>query len=384
MSDQHFEYFGFVPRRQLEILLASEEREGLIDGVRFDLRHPSVPAELWHAPDGAYGIEMLFPSERDEEEEPSEHLFEDARRWVQAEVGDTVSIANLRRFDRHEGPLADLHDTEEWWADLRLTRPTGERIQLEGVMCFVPRDALGPHSPHFPPDDDGYAAYVEQHGITFEKIGRRVKRLAASTKRRGPAMWATVNGMRARVSDALLPLLPPETEVEHGWIYEAPFGAAREWLTVADRALSLAKDEVAGFEDEGACADLSVLLDTVAAAAYALARAECELRVAPLAKNTLKVIEGGTLGGKRSAQNRREWVSRHWEPHALELGKALREKDPSLGQANLAAEILFAWTSDVPPPGHDWTLNFVRAAERQKLIQRRVPNGGRKGVGRTI
>lgn len=382
MSVEGVDPFDGDPRYQLAALLEAG-REGVVDGVSFDLRHPSIPPELWHAPDGAYDIDLWFPSERIETDADNEFARESDAPWVQAEVGDGISIAALRRFDRHEGPLADVHDTEEWWAHLRLIRrATGERIDLGGVMCFVPRDALGPHSPHIPPGDEDYADYVEQHGITFEKIGRRIERLAASTKRREPAMWATINGVRARVSEAVLPLLPPDTEVEHGWAYEGPFGPAREWLTMADNAHCFAIEEVGALE-EATSVDLVALLDTVAAAAYSLARAESELRVAPLAKNTLKVIEGGALGGKRRAENRRKWVAAHWEPHAIELGKALREKAPSLGQTNLAAEILFAWSSDVSPPGHDWMLNFVRAAERQGLIPRRRRSGGPKGVGPT-
>ncbi|WP_293682785.1 hypothetical protein [uncultured Phenylobacterium sp.] len=372
--------FGPDPRSQLQALLESD-RKGIVDGVEFDFRHPSIPVELWHSPDAAYGVDFRFPSECEEADPEDRTAWEDETPWVQAEVGDAVSIAELRRFDRHEGPLADLHDTEEWWAHLHLTRGrTGERIHLEGVMAFVPRDALGPHSPHILHPDEEYAAYVEQHHITFDKIRRRIARLIQSTSRREPAWWVTINGTRGRLmSELMLPLVPPGALVETGWVYERTHGPAQEWLKLADDADEFAFDEIEYVKEQFPSAELEALVDTVAAAAYALARAECELRVAPLAKTTLKAIKGGAEGGKRRAQNRREWVARNWEPHALELAKSIREKAPGLGQTNLAAEIVFAWTSAVDPPGHDWTLAFVRRAERQGLIPRRERNGAGRG-----
>jgi len=384
MTEESFKPFGPNPRVDIARLLETS-REGVIDGVTFDLNHSAIPPESWHAPDGIFGVDLYFPSEAEGGEEEVSFFSEPGDQRVWAEVGDVISIAELRRFDRLEGPLVDLHDTEEWWAYLQLERrTTGERVKLEGVVCFVPRDALGPHSPHFLPDDEGHAAYVEQHVVTFKKIGLRIKRLAASTRRREPALWATVNGMRARITEGMRALLPPDTEVEHGWVYEGPFGPAREWLTLADRSQEFARDEAEAVRDETPSIDLTELLDTVAAAAYALARAECELRVAPLAKNTLKVIEGGGVGGRRSAARRREWVATNWEPHALELGQAIRAKTPSLGQTNLATEILFAWTSEIQAPGYDWTLAFIRAAERRGVIPKRLPEGGRKGVAPAI
>ena len=278
--------------------LVDSGKAGVIDGVHFDLRHPSIPHELWHCPVAAYCIMINFPSNRSAGTSQSVLSPDIDDQFEQAEVGDTVSIAELARFDRGNGPLSDTHDTVEWWATLELIRQTtGERIALSGRVHFVPRDALGPHSPHLLHDDEDFADYVAQHAISFGKIRLRISRLASAIKRRIPAKWARVDGVRCRVTDEVIPLLPPNTEIEFGWTYEAPFGPAREWLEMADLAQSYAIEEEEAFGEKVGSESLTALLDLVAAASYSLARAECELRVAPLAMRGIKVAQGGSKGG---------------------------------------------------------------------------------------
>lgn len=304
--------FGFAadPRNQLQALLDSE-RVGVIDGVNLDLNHPQLPVEVWHAPDSAYGVDLWFPSEgRDFGDEPTPSLVGGEGPGVIARAGDSISIATISRFDRHLGPLADPHDTEEWWATLRLVRAdSGERLLLDGVVAFVPRDALSPHSPHLEIGDEDYAAYYERHLITFDKIGRRIDRLASSIRKREPAIWAKISGVKYRITESMLEQLDPDAEIEHGWAYEAPVGRVREWLTLADRAHELALDAANGSDEELRSGGLEVLLDTVAAAAYALARAESEMRVAPLAEKGIRA-QRSLQAATRKAQQRGEPVRR--------------------------------------------------------------------------
>jgi hypothetical protein len=375
MNTTAFDPFAEFPGRQLDVLLDSD-RLGIVDGVEFDFRHPSIPPALWHAPYGALGIELHLPSEWSEEDEAeaAEQFAQDPDRvpWVRAKHGDQVYIRNLGRFDRSEGPLVDEHDTLEWWAHLQLKRSTGEIININGVIMFVPRDALGPHSPHTHVHlDEGYADYIEQHQITFKKIGRRIERLSVGAKQRNHAMWAIVNGARYRVSPELVHLLPEGAVIELGWVYEAPAGAASEWLKLADAAFGVASEEVLAVEGESS-ASLEVLIDTVAAAAYALARAEAELNVAPLAKRALRVIDGGGKGGRKRAQNRQRWIAENWEPHATELAQQKRKEFPHKSQSDLAVEISHAWKREGEAPGHDWLLDFVRREERAGRLPRRI------------
>lgn len=400
MSDDTADQFDFAsdPYNQLVALLESD-RVGVIDGIHFDLRHQSIPPDLWHAPDGAFGVDFLFPSERgDPADIDDDGLGRDGASFgeadwhqtlkeelvppkVQAEVGDTISISRIRQFDRAEGPLADLHDAEERWAHLCLTRPSGQRIELEGTMQFVPRDALGPHSPHWPPFDDGMAAYVQHHGVTFEKIRRRIERLAKAGERRVPVKRATIDGTRYRITDAVIPMLPANAKIESGWATEGLGGDAADWLFLAEQAAALAQGEIDTVGDLPA-PDLSVLLDTAAAAGYALARLESELRLTPLALNSLKVIEGGRFGGKKRAANRRAWIAEKWEPEALVLATKVRKGAPDRAQKDLASDIQNAWRLEGEQPGFEWLLAFIRAAEKRGDLHRRLRASEVRGRGR--
>ena len=237
------------PRWELRELLEGD-RFGVIEGVSFDLRHERIPVELWTTSNEAWDVGFYFPSESGPNEgtDPISIAFD-----VHAEPGDSISIAWFEHYCPPEGPLPNQHNMEEWWAHLQLKQPDGERTELEGHIRFVPRDALGPYSSHLIDDDDGYADYMEPHAITFEKIGRRIERLKENSKL--VETWSEFGAQSfEHASDLSFWLL--------------------DYLS--------AKTSFNDFEA------LIELQDLTVAAGYALAQAEMELGIKPLALEGLK------------------------------------------------------------------------------------------------
>lgn len=366
---------GLDPRPLLEALLEAD-RTGVIEAVHFDLRHPSIPTEIWVAEEAAYGVGFLFPSEWEGITETEAKTLFDEKPCVRAMPGDEISIKQLLGLDIDVGPLSDRHDSDKWWAILQLKRPDGTAITLEGSISFVPRDALGPHSPHLPPDDEGYADYVAPYGITFKKVGRRIRRISSARERRESVPWAKSGGGRVRVSGGVIHLVVGDSEVEGGRTTESPVGPEAEWLEFAAQTFGFAEEQAITIAKDRSF-DLEALLDLVAAAAYSLARAESEIRATPLALNSLKLISAGARGGKKRAANRQEWISKNWEPHALELARGLRAKFPQKSQPDLANEVVFTWKIEGRQPSHSWMLGFIRDAERKGLLPKRNSNSGR-------
>lgn len=276
-------------------------RLGKIAGVHFDLRHTALPdAEQWHAPRGSQPFGVVFPWDRllCSSEEEAVALVTNGREdsdWPVTHVfaGDTVSVRRVDRFYRGDGnpPLKDEHDATERWAYLLVTRADGSAEEIDQPIAFIARDGLGPYPPYSDgwEDDDGYSDFIDGFRINFEKIQLRIERLI------GPRVESPTGyfGM-AEGEDKLRPLSPDEASAARAGKMPPGFsflttvppkrvGARGEWLLLAHRMVCDAAQE-AEEVGKGLPFGASYLIDTAVAAGYALAMAENELRIAPLAK----------------------------------------------------------------------------------------------------
>ena len=108
---------------------------------------------------------------------------------------------------------------------------------------------MGPYSAYESIDrDSDYKEFIENHQITFDKIGFRIERLLKAVE---------LTGKKG------------------------------EWRTLADDMLSQATEEADHFK-ESLHVDTKTLIDLVATAAYAFARIEGATTLAPLANKALK------------------------------------------------------------------------------------------------
>ena len=176
------------PWRRLEAIIDAY-RVGEVDGVKFDLRHHSIPPDVWHAPGAAYSGDVSYPwmrdtapragaASNDDEDDFPRSLAAPTDPLVRIESGDAVSIKWIVDFDRREGPFVDPHDTEERWAYLLLKRADGTTMKLENPICFVPRDAMGPHSPQL-------------SVLSLVRLGSRRRRAPCFERPRRPQRWRT-------------------------------------------------------------------------------------------------------------------------------------------------------------------------------------------------
>lgn len=110
-------------------------------------------------------------------------------------------------------------------------------------------------------------------------------------------------------------------------------------------------------------------------AGYFLAKAEAVANMALHAERGLAAFRGGVKGGRKSGATRRR-NALSLEPHALELALAKRAERPDIGQDDLAAEIQSGWKLDNHMPGMAWLLKFVRAAEADGRLAKRVRKAG--------
>ncbi len=115
---------------------------------------------------------------------------------------------------------------------------------------------------------------------------------------------------------------------------------------------------------------------------FYLAKAEAAVLMYPAAIIGLSTVEGGGIGGAKSAENRRLWREEHWEPEALKLAVQRRKEAPLTSQRNLASDIQNAWTLEGEIPGFDWLLAFVRRAEKSHQLELRLSKSALAKRGR--
>ncbi len=228
------------PHKQLADIL-EQDRVGEIQGVRFDLRHPGLDPEVYFAPDFVWqlyaaGIRCPWNEDRSDPEVKI------------VDAGDRVFFHKVDKFNRGEGLLTDPHDAFDLWAYIAIERSSGQIDVLDEPISFVAKDAMGPYAETDGSDrDDGYREYIENHHVTFKKIAFRIERLRKS---------------------------------------EQLTGEKGQWLKLADEMLSQAFEESEYFK-ENVKEDIGTLIDLVATAGYALARAESATTLMPLAQKAL-------------------------------------------------------------------------------------------------
>jgi len=136
-----------VGQRQKEALsVARADREGVVDGVIVDFRHPDITPgewearEFWHVgADDNQHSGFIFPSEVIACEHPNNsHLYDllaDKKKLPRANAGDKLTVESVtelnsdRRFDHP-------HDAIVKEAYLALTRPNGEVVRPSSPLRF--------------------------------------------------------------------------------------------------------------------------------------------------------------------------------------------------------------------------------------------------------
>lgn len=124
-------------------------------------------------------------------------------------------------------------------------------------------------------------------------------------------------------------------------------------------------------ERHAACSTLN-LVNSAVIVGYLWANAEAELGLKPLAESTLRMKAGGSLGGNKSGEARRNKRAKTWEPHARELANAIREERPSFSQDRVASEIMARWKeANFDPPGHKTLKSLLSQMERDGQLPTR-------------
>lgn len=271
------------------INILKHDRVGEIQGVRFDLQHPALDPEIYHAPDlihQFYFMGLRYPWDEDAPA-PEDKLVN---------IGDRVFFHKVDRLNRGAGPLTDPHDAYEFWAYVGIERASGQIDILDEPAYYVPIDAMGPYSDYESIDrDEDFVPFIEHHKITFKKIAFRIDRLIKSEKLTG----------------------------EKG-----------EWLRLADDMLTQSVDEAEAV-NESLKGEAEALIDLVATAAYALASAESAVRVAPLAKKALKAMQT-RMAATEAARNANMKAD---TPDLLQAAKAMCGVDPNLSLTTCAKRL---------------------------------------------
>jgi hypothetical protein len=132
---------GEGPNPELAAKIGGALRHGVLDGVEVDFRHPDLPVDQWEAAPYwyiGYGqtpshAGVIFPNGQITTRDIAEILGD--QKGTQLFPGDRLSIREVvqevsdRRFDH-------LHDSQVRRAYLRITRCTGEVIDLDRPLTF--------------------------------------------------------------------------------------------------------------------------------------------------------------------------------------------------------------------------------------------------------
>lgn len=252
---------------------------GQVLGIELDLRHPDINTETHHAPN-YWEMVLRFPPQGDETDwdetlfldaaslegdaahEIEVQAIEPAADTIELRSGDRLLVRRVEHFFRGgTRELVDAHDNLEYWAHLIVQRADGEIVQVRDPLMFVAKDALEPASEHiFYVGDDDYQEYMRDHSITLEKLKLRARRLTKS--------W---NG--------------------------------QEWLEVARHMLNLLESMDHKLPPDEPW-ETSEQMEIAATFGYALARAEAEARLYPLAFKKLKADRARARATKLAALKR--------------------------------------------------------------------------------
>lgn len=249
---------------------------GQVLGIELDLRHPDLDTQTHHAPNLLWGMDLIFPTQ-DDETHWDETLFLDAASLegdavreieppadvIELRPGDRLLVRRVEHFFRGgTKELVDAHDNLEYWAHLIVQRLDGEIVELRDPLMFVAKDALEPSSEHiYYVGDDDYQEYMRDHRITLEKLKLRALRLTKS-------------------------------------------GNGEEWLEVARYMSDLLESFDHKLSPDEPPWETNEQLEVAATFGYALARAEAEARLFPLAFKKLKADRARARATKLAALKR--------------------------------------------------------------------------------
>lgn len=246
----------------------------------------------------------------------------DRRPQVRVYPGDKVLVNEFASYGRGGNDrLQDYHDITEYEVTLKVVRADGSEVLLEEKVGFVARDAMGPQSAYsYYVGDSDYADWVQDFRIDFEKIAHRIERLRGEGHMKG------------------------------------------EWMTLADDMLDHVRDRLTDSEfDKWSVGEL---VDIAATAGYALAKAEAEGKLEPLAKAQLKAEAQRARATQAAANKRRKPDT----PELLNAAQAMCIADANLSLNRCATEMATRFGRD--------------AANVRKLIlplfERRQLPGGRR------
>jgi hypothetical protein len=269
-------------------------RDGQVDGIQFSFVHSELPSSEDWVCVNPYFPELVFPwnfSGTDIEFE-TEWVPGCDTRQTRVRGGDCIKVWRVER-QRREGifPVHNPHDAFIYFADLLLVRDGETFAFIEEQLAFVARDALGAFSPmHGPFDRNDNYEYEDAFRITFEKVRQRINRLGGRSlivpqSPTGYFGWVNDTGeirplTVSEAKDVTAGIMPPHLSK---FAKESRGGMpGTEWEETAilvsnefDQALWT------GFSRRS-------ILDLAAAAGYALAQAEMELGIKPLALEGLK------------------------------------------------------------------------------------------------
>jgi hypothetical protein len=244
----------------------------------------------------------------------------DRRPQVRVHPGDKVIVSEVTSFWRGGNDrLQDYHDISEYEVTLKLIRADGNEVLLDEKVGFVARDAMGPQSAYsnYVGDSD-YADWVQDFRIDFAKIAHRIERLRREDHMKG------------------------------------------EWMTLADDMLDHVRDRLTDKEFDAWSVD--ELVDIAATAGYALAKAEAEAKLEPLAKTQLRAEAQRMHAAKAGAMKRRKADT----PELLNVAQAMCKADPNLSLNKCATELANRFGRD--------TAN-VRPLVRPLFERRQLPGG---------
>lgn len=267
-------------------------RVGHVDGVEFSFVHSGLPpSETWLCVNLHLG-ELVFPwnFSGDDSEFENEWLAGSDTRQTLIRYGDCIEVWRVEQ-QRREGtfPGSDPRDAFVYFADLRVVRDGEAAASIDERLVFVARDALGTVSPMHGPFDSN-DNYEDAFRITFEKVRERIKRLVSP----GLSIPKSPTGYFGWVKET--------GEIRPLTVQEAKYVTAGKMPSLIDRLAREKGGRWPGTEWEETAISVSdefdqalwagysrgSMLDLAAAAGYALAQAEMELGIKPLALEGLK------------------------------------------------------------------------------------------------
>jgi hypothetical protein len=314
--------------------ICGADRQGVVDGVEFDLRHPELSPDEWTSPVLGVPLEIPYPLQK----VPSISFpWSPTENGVSVRSGDKITVHHVERVptdDEFNYELEHLHDAQQRHAFLRVDHPDNTHDLVRDPMIFIGNTSI------ILAENRDYILSITQRACDHFNIIH-------------PDLFYSVQDDGSKAYRAL---------------------AAAHRIDSATRTV---RQTIVDAEDDDEAArhawDILRAVNDATLMGYLWAKAEEDGvgKMKARARSALRSREGAKTAGRKSTKTRNDQADEDWRNKAREMAREARKKHPEWSQDLVAADIADLWPTK-KRPGQDSLIKLIRNMEKSGELSRMI------------